>query len=98
IERLRGTGDQQNFFRQAAGRGWALVGDAGHHKDSITARGISDAFRQAELLVQRVADRLTGDPALLDQALAQYAQERDAALLPGYRSTIEVARLAPPNE
>ena len=50
VERLRGTGDQQNFFRQAAGPGWALVGDAGHHKDSITARGISDAFFQAETL------------------------------------------------
>jgi flavin-dependent dehydrogenase len=58
LERLRGTGDQRNFFRQAAGPGWALVGDAGHHKDSITARGISDAFCQAETLVRRTSDRL----------------------------------------
>src|SRR6185437_1152665 len=53
VERLWGTGDQQNFFRKAAGPGWALVGDSGHHKDSITARGITDALTQAELLVSR---------------------------------------------
>ena len=29
------------------GAGWALVGDAGYNKDSITAQGISDAFRDA---------------------------------------------------
>jgi flavin-dependent dehydrogenase len=98
IERLRGTGDQQNFFRQAAGPGWALAGDAGHHKDSITARGISDAFFQAETLAQRVTDRLAGDPALLDEALRQYTKDRDTALMPAYESTLAVARLAPPHE
>jgi 2-polyprenyl-6-methoxyphenol hydroxylase-like FAD-dependent oxidoreductase len=98
IERLRGTGDQQNFFRQAWGPGWALVGDAGHHKDSITARGISDAFLQAETLTRRIADHLAGDPALLDEALRQYAEDRDTTLTPGYESTLTVARLAPPHE
>jgi flavin-dependent dehydrogenase len=98
IERLRGSGDQQNFFRQASGPGWALVGDAGHHKDSITARGISDAFQQAESLARRVADQLAGDPALLDQTLVQYAKDRDAGLRPGYESTLTVARLEPPHE
>ncbi|MEV4334907.1 NAD(P)/FAD-dependent oxidoreductase [Streptomyces sp. NPDC049597] len=95
IERLRGTGDQRNFFRQATGPGWALVGDAGHHKDSITARGISDAFLQAETLVRRVGDLLGGDPLRLDRALRDYAEDRDAALVPGYESTLAVAQLAP---
>ncbi|MGW0700240.1 NAD(P)/FAD-dependent oxidoreductase [Streptomyces sp. NPDC002867] len=95
IERLRGTGDQRNFFRQATGPGWALVGDAGHHKDSITARGISDAFLQAETLVRRVGDLLGGDPLRLDRALRDYAGDRDAALVPGYESTLAVAQLAP---
>lgn len=27
LERLHGTGDQRNYFREAAGLGWALVGD-----------------------------------------------------------------------
>jgi 2-polyprenyl-6-methoxyphenol hydroxylase-like FAD-dependent oxidoreductase len=95
IERLRGTGDQQNFFRQATGPGWALVGDAGHHKDSITARGMSDAFLQAETLARCVGDRLGGDPQQLDQALRNYAEDRDASLAPGYESTLAVAQLAP---
>ncbi|MGH8793286.1 MAG: NAD(P)/FAD-dependent oxidoreductase [Stackebrandtia sp.] len=98
IERLRGTGDQQNFMRQAAGPGWALIGDAGHHKDSITARGISDAFLQAETLVRRVDGRLDGDPAGLDEALRQFAKDRDAALVQGYESTLTVARLETPHE
>ena len=92
VERLRGCGDQQNFFRQTAGPGWALVGDAGHHKDSITARGISDAFFQAEELVRQVGDGLH-DPALLDGALGRYAQERDTALTEGFESTLTVAQL-----
>ncbi|ADD40860.1 NAD(P)/FAD-dependent oxidoreductase [Stackebrandtia nassauensis] len=97
LERLRGTGDQRNFIRQATGPGWALVGDAGHHKDSITARGISDAFFQAEALVRNIAEPLTEDPDLLDKALRRYARERDGALTPGYESTLTVARLEPPH-
>lgn len=94
-ERLRGTGDQRNYFRQAAGPGWALVGDAGHHKDSITARGISDAFLQAETLVRLLDGRLGDDPEQLDAALKEFADERDRALKPGYESTLAVARLTP---
>ncbi|MCW7940555.1 FAD-dependent oxidoreductase [Streptomyces hygroscopicus] len=94
-ERLYGTGDQQNFFRRATGPGWALVGDAGHHKDSITARGISDAFLQADSLVTHLAGRLGGDPGHLDAALAKFEKERDEALGPGYESTLGVARLTP---
>ncbi|GHH86097.1 FAD-dependent oxidoreductase [Streptomyces sulfonofaciens] len=93
VERLRGTGDQQNFFRQATGPGWVLVGDAGHHKDSITARGISDAFYQAESLVRHVGGRLGGHPGELDAALAAYAQDRDAALAQGYQATLAAAQL-----
>ncbi|GHD87310.1 NAD(P)/FAD-dependent oxidoreductase [Streptomyces naganishii] len=94
-ERLHGTGDQQNFFRQATGPGWVLVGDAGHHKDSITARGISDAFQQVESLVAKVTGLLDGDPARLDAALADFARQRDQDLAPGYEATLGVARLDP---
>jgi flavin-dependent dehydrogenase len=45
-------------FRRAQGPGWALVGDAGYFKDPFAAHGITDAFRDAELLTQAV---LTGD-------------------------------------
>jgi len=92
VDRLWGTGDQQNFFRAAAGPGWALVGDAGHHKDSITARGITDAFVQAELLVARIEGHLS-DLDELDAALARFADDRDLLMMPGYRATLAVARL-----
>jgi flavin-dependent dehydrogenase len=91
VERLFGTGDQQNFFRQAHGAGWVLVGDAGHHKDSLTARGISDAFMQAELLVDAIGDGLN-DPARLASALAGFAEERDRQLIENYNATLLVAR------
>jgi flavin-dependent dehydrogenase len=38
-ERFRGTADLPNHFRQSFGPGWALVGDAGFHKDPILAQG-----------------------------------------------------------
>jgi flavin-dependent dehydrogenase len=47
--RIVGTGDLPNYFRKPYGPGWALVGDAGYHKDPITAQGISDAFGDAEV-------------------------------------------------
>ncbi|MEV8544489.1 FAD-dependent monooxygenase [Streptomyces sp. NPDC051572] len=95
VERLHGTGDQQNFFRQATGPGWVLLGDAGHHKDSITARGISDAFQQVDSLVGEVGRTLGGNPTHLDAALARFAEGRDKALTPGYEATLGVARLDP---
>jgi flavin-dependent dehydrogenase len=55
-ERFRGTADLPNYLRRPYGPGWALVGDAGYHKDPITAQGISDAFRDAELLAEAIDD------------------------------------------
>jgi flavin-dependent dehydrogenase len=87
-----GTGVQRNFFRRAAGPGWALVGDAGHHKDSISARGITDAFVQAELLIKRIQDKVHDDDQL-DLALAEFSEDRDALMLPGYQATLTVAQM-----
>ena len=47
-----GSGRYPSFVRQAAGPGWALVGDAGYFRDPITGHGITDAFRDAELLAR----------------------------------------------
>ena len=46
---VRGHG----FFRESAGPGWVLVGDAGHFKDPTPGQGISDALRQAVELARR---------------------------------------------
>ena len=59
------AGGHAGYLRRPWGAGWALVGDAGYFKDPITAHGLSDALRDAELLADAVA---RGG----DQALAEY--------------------------
>ncbi|MCQ9178692.1 FAD-dependent monooxygenase [Streptomyces sp. IBSBF 2953] len=75
-----GTGDQQNYLRQTSGPGWSLLGDAAHHKDSITALGMSDALGQAAVLSESVADSVH-DPALLDEAIRRCWADRHDVLL-----------------
>jgi len=60
----------------------ALVGDAGHPKDPMHARGIRDAFRDVELLVE-AADAGFSDPAGFTKAITGYEERRNAAALPG---------------
>jgi flavin-dependent dehydrogenase len=52
---LRGFPGEVSYLRRPFGPGWALVGDAGYFKDPITAHGISDALRDAELLARAAA-------------------------------------------
>lgn len=74
-----GAVDLPNFFRVSAGPGWALVGDAGHHKDPLAARGITDAFRDAEALACAIGGSMASGPATVDAALAGYVADRDQA-------------------
>ena len=94
-ERYVGTSDLDAFFRTAAGPGWALVGDSGHHKDPITAQGMADALLDAELLAQAVVAGLGGMRPLAD-ALADYGRRRDRRAAPMHALTAGFARLAPP--
>ena len=97
-ERWYGTADLPNFFRRPHGPGWALVGDAGYHKDPINAQGISDAFRDSELLAEALDAGFAGR-APLDEALAGYERARNAAALPGYEANFAAAALTlPPPE
>lgn len=48
------------FFRQSAGPGWALVGDAGHFKDPTPGQGIADALHQATTLAPAIVRSLDG--------------------------------------
>ncbi len=93
--RFVGTADLPNFYRKPYGPGWALVGDAGFHKDPITAQGITDAFRDAELLAEAIDDGLGGRRDL-EEALAGYEAARNEASLPMYELTCELATLDPP--
>jgi len=94
-ERFTGTAEMSNFFRKPYGPGWALAGDAGYHKDSITAQGITDAFRDAELVAEAVDAGLSGKRPL-EEALAEYEQRRNEATMPIYDFTCQLAALEPP--
>lgn len=52
----RGFPGVAGFLREAAGPGWALVGDASYFKDPVSAHGITDAFIGAEILSDAIAD------------------------------------------
>lgn len=93
--RFVGTADVPNFYRCPYGPGWALVGDAGYHKDPCTAQGISDAFRDAELLVQAL-DAAWSNQAGLAEALAGYEVARNAASRQMYDFTCQLAAMEPP--
>jgi 2-polyprenyl-6-methoxyphenol hydroxylase-like FAD-dependent oxidoreductase len=54
--------------------------------DPITGQGISDAFRDAELLADAI---VAGRP------LAEYQAARDAAVLPMYEFTMQLAAFTP---
>jgi len=87
---VQGMLRQPNQLRQAFGPGWALVGDAGYHRDAVTAHGISDAFRDAELLAAAV-DQALGAGAEETAALALYQQQRDQALREIFEITCRLA-------
>jgi 2-polyprenyl-6-methoxyphenol hydroxylase-like FAD-dependent oxidoreductase len=95
-ERLRTTPDQPNTFRACHGPGWALVGDAGVVMDSISAQGITNALRDAELLAEAVVVGLGGERPL-SAALAEHQRRRDAAIRPMYDFTVGLAAFAPPS-
>jgi flavin-dependent dehydrogenase len=94
-ERFRATPDVPNHFRVPHGPGWALVGDAGLVMDPVSAQGISNAFRDAELLAAAAAAGLRD--GTLDRHLAGYHRARDAAAGPMYdlTGTLATLRLGP---
>jgi flavin-dependent dehydrogenase len=90
-ERFVGTNDQPNYFRRPYGPGWALVGDAGYHRDFITGLGITDAFRDAELLTEAIDAGFSGRRSL-DEAMAGYESVRNRFAKPLYDVTLSMAR------
>jgi 2-polyprenyl-6-methoxyphenol hydroxylase-like FAD-dependent oxidoreductase len=92
---VRGSVGLPNHLRQAAGPGWALVGDAGYHRDPISGHGLTDAFRDAELLAEAV-DRILRDAAHEAVAMTTYERERDRAIRDTFRITRDLARFPAP--
>jgi flavin-dependent dehydrogenase len=92
--RFVGTADVPNFFRKPYGPGWALVGDAGYHKDPYLGQGIMDAFRDVELLVEAIDAGFSGRQCL-KEALAGYERQRNDTALPLYEYDTQRASMQP---
>lgn len=91
---VRGMPQLPNQFRRPVGPGWALVGDAGYHRDAVTGHGMSDAFRDAELLADAV-HRALDDPGAEAGALADYHATRDAMAAEIFDITCELSQFPP---
>ena len=73
-----------DYVREAAGPGWALVGDAGTHQDPWSGAGMDTAARQARALADALAVGGSDWPA-------RYAAARDQVTLAVYRETVSAA-------
>jgi flavin-dependent dehydrogenase len=93
-ERFYGATDLPNFYRKPYGPGWALVGDAGLHKDPYLALGICDALRDAELLAAAIGSGLGGAQPM-DDALAGFEGQRNQASAADYEENLAAARFTP---
>ena len=87
VEPVRGFGGHVGFIKRGAGPGWALVGDAGYFKDPLTAHGITDALRDAELLARAIVQGTTA-------ALADYETTRHDLSRRLFEITDEIASFA----
>ena len=83
---------QEGYLRKPWGAGWALVGDAGSWKDPISAHGLTDALRDAELLADAVSLVMRGEVPEGD-ALAHYEATRDRLTLPILIDSAEIAAM-----
>jgi flavin-dependent dehydrogenase len=93
-EPFKGTADVPHFYRKPWGPGWALVGDAGCHKDPILALGMCDALRDVELLTDALDEGFSGRRAPAD-ALQDYERLRNDASAPDFRENLRMARFQP---
>lgn len=85
--KIIGTPGMPNFFRQAYGEGWTLIGDAGHSKDPSTGLGINDAFLQSFLLAEAI--RLFDEGKSWSEVMNSYEQKRNEHLMPGFQLTLD---------
>lgn len=76
VSPFRGIQGLAGFLRKPGGPGWALVGDAAYTKDPVSAHGISDALRDAELCAAAV-DVSLADPGAAEAAFDRYQKVRD---------------------
>ena len=86
-EEMGRTAGVANYFRKPYGPGWALVGDTGYDRDTITAQGISDAFIDADDLAEAFDAGFSGRRCSSD-ALADFHEESRPAREALYHSPV----------
>lgn len=87
---LRVMANWHSYFRESAGPGWVLVGDAGHFKDFTPGQGISDALRQAKSLCSAISES-TSSATTRDEALQRWWHHRDRTSYDMYWFAMQMA-------
>jgi 2-polyprenyl-6-methoxyphenol hydroxylase-like FAD-dependent oxidoreductase len=87
---LRVMANWHSYFRESAGPGWVLVGDAGHFKDFTPGQGISDALRQAKSLCSAISES-TSSATTRDEALKRWWHHRDRTSYDMYWFAMQMA-------
>jgi len=90
------SADMPNLFRKPYGPGWALVGDAGYHKDPITGQGFTDAFFSAQLLADALDAGFSGQSPM-EEVLAAYELQRNEHVMPMFDFVCQLASFEPPS-
>lgn len=90
VGRLHRSNGIPGMLRAPGGPGWSLVGDAGFSEDPISAHGITDALRDAEICAAAV-DTILRDPELEHEAQDHYHGNRDRFAVPLLETTTRLA-------
>jgi len=91
---IKGTVNLPNFYRQSHGPGWALVGDAGYHRDPVRAQGIHDAFLDAEDMAAAIERGLR--TSSLQAELRAHQARRDDRTAGSFERSLRAARFESP--
>ena len=94
---IRGAAGLPNHIRRAWGPGWALVGDAAMHRDPVTGHGITDAFRDAELMARTLDRVLRGEEAEAAAGRAYEARRREL-VHEQFDATVRMSQYPPVDE
>lgn len=87
---FRGFRGLAGYMRQPVGAGWLLIGDAGYYRDPMSAHGITDAFRDAELAARAILTAWA-DPNREIDALRRFRAFRDGFAAPMFHATAKLA-------
>ncbi|QPC82379.1 NAD(P)/FAD-dependent oxidoreductase [Phototrophicus methaneseepsis] len=84
VTSVRGMKHISNGYREPGGPGWALVGDAYHHKDPLDGQGIYNAVITGKALAQAIRKYKQGQ-LTWDEALAEYDENARIKTYPMYK-------------